>query len=200
MKKPPAPPRAVKKHATRLALIDAAHRRFHLQGFESTTIDEICADAGVARRTFFRYFANKEAIVFPQRAERLQRFLDLLQDSRAPASPVAPLREIARLFAREYSEHRESLLAQQRLIDSAPSLVAREREIDGDWEHAITDAAREHLGESEAAEIQARQFAGAAIGAIRATMRYWFERGGAPDLARLGQAALDALEQGFFRR
>jgi hypothetical protein len=39
--------------------------------------------------------------------------------------------------------------------------------------------------------------AGAAIGVIRATMRYWFSSGGKTDLAKLGDEALDRLERGF---
>ena len=39
--------------------------------------------------------------------------------------------------------------------------------------------------------------AGAAIGVIRATMRYWFEHDGRPDLGALGIQALDALQDGF---
>lgn len=200
MKKPPSPPpslRAQKKQAVRQALIVAAHRRFHRFGFEATTIDEICADADVSRRSFFRYFPDKGALVFPQRAERLQRFFDLLLEPDSP-DPLTNLRRIARLFAKEYSDHRESLLAQQRLIDASADLQAREREIDRDWEDAITRAICQRLHQPDA-EMQARLFAGAAIGIIRATMRYWFEQDGKPDLAALGQKALDSLELGFFR-
>jgi len=201
MKKPPSLPtpsaREQKKQAVRQALIAAAHRRFHRYGFEATTIDEICADAEVSRRSFFRYFPDKGALVFPQRAERLQRFLHLLLEPDSP-EPLTNLRRIARLFAKEYSDHRESLIAQQRLIDSSADLLAREREIDRDWEEAITRAICQRLNRPDA-EMHARLFAGAAIGIIRATMRYWFDNDGKPDLAALGQIALDGLELGFFR-
>lgn len=189
--------REQKKQAIRQALMAAAHRRFHRYGFEATTIDEICADAEVSRRSFFRYFPDKGALVFPQRAERLQRFLDLLLEPESP-DPLANLRRIARLFAQEYSDHRESLVQQQRLIDSSPDLLAREREIDRDWEHAITQAICQRLKTPDA-EMQARLFAGAAIGIIRATMRYWFENDGKLDLTALGQMAIDGLERGFLR-
>ncbi|WP_257388390.1 TetR/AcrR family transcriptional regulator [Tahibacter caeni] len=191
------PTRSSKKAAVRQALVAAANRRFHRQGFEQTTIDEICADAGVSRRTFFRYFENKEALAFPHRAERLERFLALLDGAGHSPNPVDGLRAICETFAHEYSANREQLLAQQRLVDSVPALAAREHEIDRDWEAAMAATFRRRFGRGAAAERRARLMAGAAIGVIRATMRYWYEKDGKPDLARLGQEALDRLEQGF---
>lgn len=47
------------------------------------------------------------------------------------------------------------------------------------------------------ADLRARMLAGAAIGLIRATMRYWFAHAGQPDLGALGSQALDALQAGF---
>ncbi|MBD8525372.1 TetR/AcrR family transcriptional regulator [Pseudomarimonas arenosa] len=198
MKTPLPSAREQKKQATRNALIAAAQRRFRDIGYASTTIDDICADAKIGRRSFFRYFADKESLVFPQRSERLQQFLDLLRHGPERDDPVGNLRHIAQIFAKQYGEHRESLLAQQRLIESSAELLAREREIDRDWENAMTQAVRNRLDGQPDAEVQARLFAGAAIGVIRATMRYWFENDGRPDLAELGHKALDRLEQGFW--
>ena len=191
-----------KKDATRRALVRAANARFHSKGFDATTIDEICADADVSRRTFFRYFANKEALAFPHRTERLERFLELLEGAPLNECPFISLRQIAQIFAREYSVNREQQLAQQQLINRTPALVARENEIDRDWENAMAEVfiqryANAHNSSSTQIELHARMLAGAAIGVIRATLRHWFAMHGNADLASLGAQALDALQGGF---
>lgn len=206
-----------KKANTRRALVDAALQRFYVQGFEATTLDEVCQDAGVARRTLFRYFDSKESLVFPNRAERLQRFIELLESNPVDESPLKSLRAIAQIFAKEYSQHRRQLLARQRLIESVPALRAREREIDEDWEQAMAQAFHRYFESGEPGalaartrprstrldrkkvDLRARVLAGAAIGVIRATMQYWFDHNGRPDLGELGAQAIDHLEQGFMR-
>lgn len=194
MKKPPSLRRELKKDATRRALVRAANRRFHRAGFAATTIDEICADARVSRRTFFRYFENKEALAFPHRGERLERFMALLDASPGTESPLASLRRIAQIFAAEYTANREQLIAQQRVILGTPSLVAVENEIDRDWEEAMYRCFVQRIGAGAEAELRARVLAGACIGVIRATMRHWFESDGQADLGQLGLQALDALQ------
>jgi len=196
MKTPP-PLRERKKEATRRALLAASNRRFHRNGFEATTIDEICDDVGISRRTFFRYFVNKEALVFPHRIERLERFLSFLRLAPPGESPVTSLRRAAQVFAKEYMDNREQLVAQQKLIQTSPALLAREREIDRDWEAAMSQAFRDRTGAGRDSELRARVLAGAAIGVIRATMRHWFATEGKADLAKLGDEALDCLERGF---
>lgn len=191
------PLRERKKEATRLSLIRAANRRFHASGFESTTIDEICADVGISRRTFFRYFANKEALAFPHRTERLDRFVAMLQNAPAHESPFASLRRVAQVLAFAYADNRDQLIAQQRLIQSTPSLIAREHDVDRDWEEAMAKVFVQRFAGDPKAELRAQMLAGAAIGLIRATLRYWFEQDGQPDLGELGEQALDALQRGF---
>lgn len=200
MEKPPFMRRAFKKDATRRALVRAANRRFHAAGFANTTLDEICADADVSRRTFFRYFENKEALAFPHRAERLERFKTLLEAAPATESPLASLRRIAQIFAAEYTGNREQLIAQQRLVASTPSLIAVENEIDRDWENAMYRCFVSRLGDGAEAELRARVLAGACIGVIRATMRHWFEVNGEADLGQLGLQALDALHDPVLAR
>lgn len=197
MKKPPPSLRKQKKDATRRALLVAAHRQFHLKGFEATTLDEVSQDVGISRRTFFRYFADKESLAFPQREERLARFTELLASAPASESPVGSLRRISHLFAKEYMQHRDSLLAQQKLIQTAPALLARENEIDRDWELVMAQLFRERGIGGADSELHSRVLAGAAIGVIRATMRHWFASNAKADLARLGDEALDRLERGF---
>jgi AcrR family transcriptional regulator len=197
MERPLLSVREQKKHVTRRALLAAANRRFHRTGFENTTIDEVCDDVGISRRTFFRYFPDKESLAFPHRRERLAHFVELLGNAPAGESPFISLRRIARCFAEEYMRNRDWLVAQQRLLQTAPALLARENEIDRDWESGMAQAFRKHAGTGRDAELHARVLAGAVIGVIRATLRYWFAVDGQADLARLGDEALDRLERGF---
>ena len=50
------------KPAVREALLDAAQRLLLVQGFEATSVDEICAGAGVTKGAFFHYFKNKDKL------------------------------------------------------------------------------------------------------------------------------------------
>ena len=57
------------------------------------------------------------------------------------------------MFAKEYMQNRESLLAQQRLIQTAPALLARENEIDRDWEMGMAQAVRMRATEVRDPEV-----------------------------------------------
>ncbi len=55
--------RALKKAATREALIDAAARLFAERGVERTTMEDIARAAGTSRTSVFNYFGYKEMII-----------------------------------------------------------------------------------------------------------------------------------------
>lgn len=48
--------------SARSNLIDAAHALVRRQGYAATTVDQICAAAGVSKGAFFHHFASKEAL------------------------------------------------------------------------------------------------------------------------------------------
>src|SRR5690242_5509457 len=79
-----------RKRETSRSLTDAARRLTAEQGFAGFTVEELCAEVGVSRRTFFNYFESKENAVFGFAAidsrqeeleeEFLERSGDLLDD------------------------------------------------------------------------------------------------------------------------
>ena len=181
-----------KKALVREELRRAALQRFRERGFETTTIDEIADAAGVSRRTFFRYFECKEAVVFDGYADRLARFRELLAGRAPNEQALDVVRRASLAIAEVYMEQRRELLAQWKLVQASPALAAYELELDRGWLAALVDAF-----DVDAPPYEARLMGGAALGVTRAALSSWFEQGGKPDLVKLGEQAFDLLERGF---
>ncbi|OAN35194.1 TetR/AcrR family transcriptional regulator [Microbacterium sp. H83] len=56
--------REKRKRETTRALTETARRLTTDRGFAGFTVEELCAEVGVSRRTFFNYFESKENAVF----------------------------------------------------------------------------------------------------------------------------------------
>lgn len=194
---PPSNAREQKKAETRARILACAHELFSEHGFDATTLEDICAAVSVSKRTFFRYFPDKESLVFPNRDKRRERFVELLAAAPDCEAPFDTFRRVTRLFAAEYVDNREQLLAAQTLIASSTALLAREAAIDREWEQDIAALFMNRIPPGAASQRRAEILAGAMMGTVRATMRHWYAMGGGDDLERLGHEALDALEAGF---
>ncbi|MFV0259436.1 MAG: TetR family transcriptional regulator [Acidimicrobiales bacterium] len=62
---PPPGRRERKRRSTRAAIVEAAFDLFEAHGYNQTSIDDITERADVARRTFFRHFPGKDAVLLP---------------------------------------------------------------------------------------------------------------------------------------
>lgn len=187
--------REQKKVKTRDALVQAAFELFLEQGFEATSVDAIAIRAEVSRRTFFRYFASKEAVVFPDREARLVRFRGLLE-LEPGEEPFDAVRRAFSALADEFTRDRRLVLQQHQIIAASPLLTARDAQLDHDWEVAVADALAGR-GANKVKRRRAEVLAGAVLGAVRATLRGWFAQGGQRDLGTFGAEGLDLLERMF---
>jgi AcrR family transcriptional regulator len=95
----------------------AAMELFVQRGYEQTTVADIAERAGLTRRTFFRYFADKREVLF-QGSERLQEaMVSALSDAPAGAAAIeavaAALDATAGFFAnnREFARQRSAVIA-----------------------------------------------------------------------------------------
>jgi AcrR family transcriptional regulator len=191
------PLRERKKAVIRAKVLEVAHDLFHRSGFDGTTIEQICNDALISKRTFFRYFKDKESLVFPHRDERLTVFVTFLENNQYIENPFDSLREATRMFGSEYAKNKERLRTQQSLISNSLSLLSREREIDQDWQTAIANAFSARAGNQPEGDLWAQVLAGAIMGVVRSTMNFWFAHNCEDDLTQLGLDALEYLEKGF---
>ncbi|MFN8543983.1 MAG: helix-turn-helix domain-containing protein [Candidatus Binatia bacterium] len=65
---------------TRAAIREAANRLFLDRGVDGTTVDAICAAAGVSKGTFYLYFHRKEDLLLEYGLRRLRRVREMLPD------------------------------------------------------------------------------------------------------------------------
>jgi len=65
-------------------IIQAAERLFYLNGFQATSTDHICREAGVSTRTLYRYFPSREALTAAIMHARRERFFSALCPSDDP--------------------------------------------------------------------------------------------------------------------
>lgn len=97
---------------------------FARRGFDRTTVDDIAAAAGIGRRTFFRYFASKNDLVWGDFEGHLARLGRLLAVSDSALPPMDALRraiiEFNRFDPAEVPWHRQRMT----LILTVPTLQA----------------------------------------------------------------------------
>ncbi len=65
---------------TRAAIREAANDLFLKQGVDKTTVDAICAAAGVSKGTFYLYFHRKEDLLLEYGLRRLRRIHEMLPE------------------------------------------------------------------------------------------------------------------------
>jgi AcrR family transcriptional regulator len=143
--------RARRKRRTAEAIVAGAAGLFEERGFERTTIDQIAAAAEISRRTFFRYFADKEELFFAE-DERLREVVEATMDAAPPGEPVLELaRRATRALAARSTADRRRRLDRERLIAATPALQARRLAKNLRWEQAIAARLVERgAGEQEA--------------------------------------------------
>ncbi len=110
--------------ATRRRIAEVALDLFQRQGYADTTIDQIAAAADVGRRTIFRHFPTKEAILVDHLAIRREVTLQRLEDRPPDEAPLVSLHTVLRELAAEGYDRR--LLDQVRAILTTEPQVARD--------------------------------------------------------------------------
>lgn len=191
---PPSTLRERQRDRTREDIQAAAFSLFAENGFENTTVAAISARAGIAVRTFFRYFPTKEDVVFGDHADTVARLRDALE---ATASDDPPMRRVrqAVLAVQQPGQHRDREIMRARLIAEAPSLRARSHQLIEHFEEVLAGALAGELGPEAGAEARAMIIAGAVFGALRGARRAasTFPH---PDPQRLVDTAFTIVEDG----
>lgn len=181
--------------ATRGALARATVQLFLTRGAAATTVDEIAAEAGVSRRTFFRYYACKEDAFTEPLLQQADEFGPLLRDRPSDEPLVTGLRSAVEHIASSYAAI-EHVLPLYRAVREDPGLAvsvaafnARLREIVAAW-------AAGRLG-CEPGDLEPQLFAETAVAVRETVLRLWACAPEGTDVSALIDAAFRRWAEGF---
>ena len=172
-----------------------ALRLFTKQGFDETPIEQIAAEAGVSRRTFFRYYRSKADVLWGDFDAEVTHIAAAL--AAVPASvPMMDAIRQAVVAANHYrAEDVPELRTRMNLIASVPALQSSAAMRYDAWERAISDFAGARLGQP-ADSLYPLAVGRATLAACRAAYDRWVARADA-DLTVYLDAAITALATGF---
>ena len=185
-----------KKTQTRDALVAAAFDLFARKGYEHTTVDDIADAANVSPRTFFRYFATKDDVIFSGFAEAKAELLAALEARPTSEPAITSLRHAALAVSSRESDDVGATRTVLGLLATTPSLTHTYLGLLGDIEAAVVGWAAGRLGTSTN-DLRPRLVAAAGIAARRAAVDAWREQGYAGDLQALLTEALDRMAKGL---
>ena len=184
--------RRVRGQRNRQALIDAALALFEQQGFEETTTDQIAARAGVAPRTLFHHFPDKEEILFDQQSERLEAAINVLRTMR-DKSLAESLTAVAGAVATSILDQGEVFPARARMYGKAPALRSRMLSINEKWIDKVTDEVAARYGVDARTDPRPRIAASIVNSTNRATIEAWLARGCQDDLTEMIMTSVELL-------
>ncbi|WP_104631794.1 TetR/AcrR family transcriptional regulator [Streptomyces sp. MH60] len=191
-----------RKAETRMEIARAAARLFAGQGLRATRAEDIAKAAGVAPRTFYRYFAAKEEAVAPLYALGAERWVRAVREAPAELSPSAALEHAARHTltpgAGVSAPSWEWARALVRLAEGSPALRKVWAEVCHSTERGLVEALAARMSggdDNVAARLAASprlHFAAAVAGAaVRVATEHWASSSSQETRSPLDQALLN---------
>ena len=180
-----------KKAETRRSIQEHALRLFLEKGYDTTTVEEIAAAAGVSHMTFFRYFPSKHAVV--ENDDYDPMIAELIRARPAVEDPLTAIRRALTGALRQMpATEMSTVLVRARLILGVPALRARQVEAQRSTRELFAAAV---AGRGEATPYERAVLAAVALTTLTVAIDTWAAGDGADDLPDLVDRAFAALER-----
>lgn len=155
-------------------ITDVGLKLFSERGYEGTTLDAIAEASGIARRTFFHYFASKEEIILAWQKSLPDELGAEIRKQGVKASPLATTH--AALIALAAQMHPDVAMLIGRIVQTTEQLQLGNQAKFLQMEHAAYEALRE-LWQGVDRQAGLRLAAMASVGAMRLSVETWIADG-----------------------
>lgn len=170
-------------------LEQAALELFSAHGFDQATAAEIAARAGLAQRTFFRYFADKREVLFGGAGELQEFLVRAVADAPAALTPLEAVTAALEAAGALFEPRREFSIRRQGVIAANVELQERELIKMATLSGAFADV----LGRRGVPTPTAGLAAEAGIAIFKIAFQRWVDDANREDFAHLVRASLVEL-------
>jgi AcrR family transcriptional regulator len=185
--------RALTRAAVRTRLSGIALHMVAARGYDETTVEAICAAAGISRATFFRYFSSKEDAVLGETLDAATVLDDALAARPDSERPWHSLRRAFDPLLQRYAGADGQELA--RLVVTTPALAARHHEKNADIAGRLVPeiARRTGLKNREESNPVPAALVAAALACVETAVAAWIADDQSYTLGELLDAAMNAI-------
>ena len=194
MAQKPTPLREQTRSVVRSLLARTAIELFATKGYDTTTVEDVAAAAGVSRRTLFNYFPSKEDLALCGLSEQGEAIAARLAERPSKEDIWTSLRAAFQVLE-EIEITPERRLEMITLLFGNDSLRAGHAEKQARWQDLFAPLIEPRLPDSDHRTMQARAIAAAAITCLQVANEEWVRRRGRVDLFELYDAAVRAIRR-----
>jgi len=184
-------------HATRERILVEATALFIQHGFNATTVDEIAERAEVSPRTFFRYFATKEALLFHDFEDRVASIREGIVQRPTEEDPARSLVAVLVAMIADLDQSPQQRALMVRLIAERPALMAYQRSVLSDTAEPLIAAALAERAGRPSDDLGLRAMVAAVTACFDLALRAWIEQDARPPFEPIFLQVLDGCFRSF---
>lgn len=158
-----------RKIRTSAAIGSAALELFAARGYDAVTVADVAAAAQVGERTLYRYFVDKEDLLFGEDEAWLTSLRTAIAQQPDGEPPLAVLRGAAATVADGLEGRRDEARRRGEVIAGSPALSGRERAKHAAWEQVLAEG----LAERGVATSEARLLGRVVVACFDEAMARW---------------------------
>lgn len=185
-----------KKARTRRLIAAAALNRFDRDGYDATSVQQICDDAEVAVSTFYGYFSSKEATAFADDDARADHVATVIAETSVGDAPHHLLRAASIALAEHDLANRAEMLHRLQVVAREPALAAYGARRQAENIERFATLLANRLGLDPASDLRPRLAVAMTFAAVNAAWSAWLTSDG-NDLVALVNQAHDVLDRGL---
>ena len=187
--------REIKRAMTRKQILEASQRLFNAQGYDGTTLEQICAEAVVSVPTLLAYFESKERLALALEYDELDKFRQVLTDPERTEPTLTIWRERVATGAAQNMRQRRNYLNYLKFTESSNALIRHYVYLLTQYEEALGRAIAADFDVDYEADLPSRLLATTLVWGQRAVLMQWRESGGRSDLVAAALAVVDVASE-----